>query len=125
MKRFTFLASAFLLVCVSRDAAAQGFINPFVGTTVTSPSAPGSSSKPGFGAALGGIGKIVGFETEIAYYPELLDNTANALAKNKVITFSGNTLIGPTIGARKNMAISPPRITMPNRGSASACACSP
>lgn len=101
MKRFTLIASACLLVCLARDAAAQGFINPFVGTTLTSPSAAGSSSKPGFGIALGSVGKIIGVEAEIAYYPEVLDNAANALAKNKVITFSGNTLIGPTIGPIK------------------------
>jgi hypothetical protein len=34
----------------------------------------------------------------MAYYPEVVDKTANSLAKNRVITFSGNTLIGPTIG---------------------------
>lgn len=104
MKRFTLVGSALLLVCLARDAAAQGFINPFVGTTLTSPSASGSSSKPGFGVAFGRVGRIVGFETEIAYYPEVLDNTANALAKNKVFTFSGNTLIGPTIGPFKAYA---------------------
>ena len=101
MKRITLIASALLLVCLARDAAAQGFINPFVGTTLTSPTSRGSSSKPGFGVALGSVGTIVGFETEIAYYPEVLDNAANGVAKNKVITFSGNTLIGPTIGPIK------------------------
>ena len=91
-----------LLLCVhGRTAAAQGFISPFVGTTITSPSAVGSATKPGFGVAFGGIGGIVGGEAEFAYFPELLDNSANAIAKNKVITFSGNTLIGPTIGPVK------------------------
>src|SRR5580700_2873698 len=101
MKRFTLMAAALVLACLARDAAAQGFINPFVGTTLTSPSAKGSSSKPGFGVAFGSVGKVFGFESELAYYPEVLDNAANALAKNKVITFSGNTLIGPTIGPIK------------------------
>ena len=101
LKRFILITSAFLLVCLARDAAAQGFVNPFVGTTLTSPSISGSSSKPGFGVSFGNVGKIVGVESEIAYYPEVLDNAANALEKNKVITFSGNTLIGPTIGPVK------------------------
>jgi hypothetical protein len=101
MRRLILIASALLLGCSARDAAAQGFINPYIGTTLTSPSAQGSSSKPGFGVALGGIGKIIGVETEIAYYPQLIDNAANSLAKNKVITFSGNTLIGPMIGPVK------------------------
>jgi len=101
MNRFTIVGSALLLLCLARDGAAQAFINPFVGVTLTSPSASGSSSKRGFGVAFGRVGRIVGFESEIAYYPEVLENTANNLAKNKVITFSGDTLIGPTIGPVK------------------------
>jgi hypothetical protein len=101
MRRFVLILVAAGCASLPQAAAAQGFINPFVGTTLTSPTGSGGSSKAGFGVALGALGKIVGGETEIAYYPEVLDNTANALAKNKVITFSGNTLIGPTIGPVK------------------------
>ena len=101
MRRFTTVLFALLLLCLARGAAAQGFVNPFVGTTLTSPSPSGGSSKPGFGVAFGSIGKIVGFETEIAYFPELLDNAANGVAKNKALTFSGNTLIGPMVGPVK------------------------
>jgi hypothetical protein len=101
MKRTTIVLSALLLLGLARDGAAQGFINPFVGTTLTSPSAKGGHSKAGFGVAFGAIGKIVGGETEIAYYPEVIDTTANGLDKSRVITFSGNTLIGPTIGPVK------------------------
>jgi hypothetical protein len=32
---------------------------------------------------------------------EVIDNSANGLAKNRVISFSGDTLIGPTIGRLK------------------------
>jgi hypothetical protein len=101
MNRLTLFATALLLTCGARDARAQIFINPFVGTTLTSPSINSPSSKAGFGVAIGGIGTIIGGETEIAYYPELLNNTSSGLAKNRVITFSGNTLIGPTIGPVK------------------------
>lgn len=101
MKRLTIIATSLALLAGAHDAAAQGFINPFVGTTLSSPSTHGSSSKAGFGVALGNVGTVVGFETEFAYYPEVLDNAANALAKNKVLTFSGNVLIGPTIGPVK------------------------
>jgi opacity protein-like surface antigen len=100
MKLFIVVATL-LLVSAAHEAAAQGFVSPFVDTTLSSPSAVGSSSKPGFGIAFGALGKIIGGETEIAYQPELIDNTANALAKSRVITFSGNTLIGPTIGRVK------------------------
>jgi opacity protein-like surface antigen len=101
MNRFIVLTAALFLCIGARDASAQGFINPFIGTTLSSPTSAGSSTKMGFGVAFGGLGKVVGGETEIAYFPELLDNSANAIAKNKVFTFSGDTLIGPTIGRVK------------------------
>ena len=101
MNRFILLGGTFLVLFAARDAAAQGFISPFVGTTLSSPTATGSSTKPGFGVAFGGLGKFIGGETEIAYYPEVIDNSTNALAKSRVISFSGDTLIGPTIGRVK------------------------
>jgi hypothetical protein len=101
MKRLMLAVPPILFLFLAQDATAQMFVNPFVGTTVTAPTPAGSRSQPGFGVAFGSVKSIVGVETEIAYYPEVLDNTANALAKSKVITFSGNTLIGPTIGPVK------------------------
>jgi hypothetical protein len=101
MRRSYLLAFALLVLGCGNDAAAQGFVSPFLGTTLSSPSSIGSATKPGFGVAVGGIGGIIGGEAEIAYYPELLDNGANAIAKNKVITYSGNVLLGPMIGPVK------------------------
>src|SRR5262245_57646454 len=100
MKKIIF-AAALMLVLPVHDAAAQGFINVFAGTTLSTPSTSGSKSKAGFGIALGGLGKIIGGETEFAYFPEVLDNSANNLSKNKVFTLSGSTLIGPLIGPVK------------------------
>ena len=85
----------------AHDAAAQGFISPFVGTTLTSPSDSGSSTKPGFGVSFGALGGFAGFETEIAFYPEVIDNAANGIAKSRVISISGGTLLGPTLGRVK------------------------
>ena len=93
--------AALVIVSATHDAAAQGFVSPFVDTTLSSPSATGSSSKAGFGMSFGNIGKIVGFETEIGYQPEVIDNSANALAKSRVFIFSGDVLVGPTIGRIK------------------------
>ena len=101
MTRFTLITAVFLVACAAQDAAAQGFVSPFVGTTLTSPSPSGSRSKPGLGIAFGKLGKIVGLDAEIAYYPEVLDAAANGIAKNRVLIFSGDTLIGPTIGPVK------------------------
>ncbi len=100
MLRFVLL-SALLLTLATHDAAAQGFVAPFAGTTLTSPSSRGSSTKPGFGVAFGGLGGIAGFETEIAFYPEVIDNSANGLSKSRVISISAGTLLGPTIGRAK------------------------
>ena len=100
MHRSIFLAVV-LVVFATHDAAAQGFISPFVGTTLTSPSTSGSSTKPGFGIAFGSVGRIVGVESEFAFYPEVIDNSANAIAKSRVISISGGPLIGPTIGRVK------------------------
>ena len=100
MKSFIIIA-ALLVASAAHDARAQGFLNPYVDTTLTSPSATGNSTEAGLGIALGSVGKIVGFETDIAYHPEVIDNSANALAKSHVFTFSGNFLIGPRIGTVK------------------------
>jgi hypothetical protein len=99
--RASTIVATILFVAASHGASAQVFVSPFVDTTLSSPSATGSSSKPGFGFSLGNIGKIIGAETEIGYQPEVIDNTANALAKSRVITLAGNVLIGPTIGRVK------------------------
>jgi hypothetical protein len=83
-------------------AEAQGFlINPFLNTTLTSPSGSGGHTKRGYGVAFGTNGKIFGFETEIAYHPEIIDTTLNTTAKSKVLTFSEDVVIGPTIGRVK------------------------
>jgi hypothetical protein len=95
------LLGLLLIVFAAHDATAQIFINPFVGTTLTSPTSTGSSTKPGYGVTFGGVGRIVGGETEIAYYPEVVDNTANGLAKSKVVSISASMLLGPMMGAVK------------------------
>jgi hypothetical protein len=101
MKRIVIALAVLVALSAARGAVAQTFVNPFVDTTLTSPSARGSSTKPGLGLAFGRVGKIVGTETEVAYHPELIDTSANALAKSRVFTFSQNILIGPTIGRVK------------------------
>jgi len=103
MKRFV-TCCTLLLVCSAHNAWAQGgiYLSPFVGTTLTSPSETGSSTKPGFGAALGSsISSFFSAETEFAYFPEILDNSAEHLSQNKVVTFGANTTIGPRIGPVK------------------------
>jgi len=89
---------ALLTVSAAQKAEAQGFIiNPFFTTTLTSPSGGGGHTKPGVGLAFGTNGKILGLETEIAYHPQIIDTVLDG-PKSKVLTFSGDMIIGPTIG---------------------------
>jgi hypothetical protein len=101
VKRLIFLVMALYLPLVAREASAQVFVSPFVGWTLSSPTPHGKSSRAGYGVSFGVTGKIVGFDTEVAYFPEVINSNANSIAKNKVVTFSADTLIGPTIGAWK------------------------
>ena len=89
------------VVAFPMAARAQTFINPFATVTLTSPSPVGGRSQVGFGVSFGTVGRIIGAEAEVAYYPQVLDNQANGLAKSHVLTFGGSTLIGPKIGPVK------------------------
>jgi hypothetical protein len=84
-----------LVLAGASSASAQLFINPFIGTTLTTPSPSADSSRMGYGVAFGTLGKIVGFDTEIAYYPEIQNSTTEL--KTKSLSFMADTLIGPTI----------------------------
>jgi len=101
MKSLALAVTVVLAGLAPRSASAQIFINPYVDTTLDSPSPTGNGTRAGFGVSFGNAGKIVGFETDLAYQPELVDSTANRLAKSRVIVFSGNVLVGPTIGRIK------------------------
>jgi hypothetical protein len=94
--RAALLGLALIVFAGDRDLAAQGFLNPFIGATLTSPSPLGGRSRTGFGVAFGSIGMIFGGDFEIAYFPEVIDQT-NGVAGSRAITFAGNTLIGPRI----------------------------
>ena len=95
MKRFVTIMVPVLVLAGAGSASAQLFINPFIGTTLTSPSPSADSSRMGYGVAFGTLGKIVGVDTEIAYYPEILNSTT--ALKTKALSFMADTLIGPTI----------------------------
>jgi len=95
-------AAVLLILAAPRSASAQNFfLNPFIDTTLTSPSGSGGASKPGFGISFGTIGKVVGTETEVGFHPQLLDNDANGLGKSRVFMGSQNLLVGPRIAAFK------------------------
>lgn len=97
------------LALSARGASAQGFLNPYIDATFDTPSLHGDGTKPGFGVAFGAAGKIVGFETDLSYYPELIDKSANSLTESSVFTFSGSLLVGPRIG---NISSAAARLTL-------------
>ena len=95
--RLILIGVTLLTFSAAQKAEAQGFIiNPFFTTTLTSPSG-GGHTKPGVGVALGTNRKILSLETEIAYHPQVIDTALDG-SKSKVLTFSGDMIIGPTIG---------------------------
>ena len=95
--RLILIGVTLLTFSAAQKAEAQGFIiNPFFTTTLTSPSG-GGHTKPGVGLAFGTNRKILSLETEIAYHPQIIDTALDG-SKSKVLTFSGDMIIGPTIG---------------------------
>ena len=95
--RLILISVTLLTFSAAQKAEAQGFIiNPFFTTTLTSPSG-GGHTKPGVGVAVGTNRKILSLETEIAYHPQIIDTALDG-SKSKVLTFSGDLIIGPTIG---------------------------
>jgi len=91
------LLLALFVVALPRWSAAEGFISPILDTTVNSPSATANRTSAGFGVAFGRLGKIVGTESEVAYYPELVGDPNSLVLKHRVFTFSQNFIVGPTI----------------------------
>jgi hypothetical protein len=96
------VAVVVLLVSAARDASAQVFISPFIGTTLSSPVPNGHASKMGYGVAFGVLGKIVGFDAEIAYFPEVVNNSA--VNKSKVGRPRDQVLTGGRRRARDTSA---------------------
>ena len=95
--RLILIGVTLLTFSAAQKAEAQGFIiNPFFTTTLTSPSG-GGHTKPGVGLAFGTNRKILSLETEIAYHPQIIDTALDG-SKSRVLTFSGDMIIGPTIG---------------------------
>lgn len=85
-----------VIACLApAPASAQGFVSPFIGTTFNAPNVGSvkNGSQAGFGVDFGGFGKVIGGETDIAYYPKVLDNDVVGLEKSRVFTLSGNVLV--------------------------------
>jgi hypothetical protein len=86
---------------IPRDAAAQGFISPFIGYNFSGnagcPQITNCNDKrTDWGVSFGALGSIVGFEAEFGYtknfFGESVGQTSN------VLTFMGNFMLAPKIG---------------------------
>jgi hypothetical protein len=91
---------AFALLLVPHQAAAQGFITPFVGFNfggdAKCPQVSGCEDKAtNFGLALGSLGRVAGFEEEFAYAKNFF-GTAPGF-ESSVLTVMSNVIIGPKI----------------------------
>src|SRR4051812_7524900 len=92
--------SALLALCVLAGAApahADGFFSPFVGFGFSGDSAACPSltnceeKRLQWGAAIGSVGGVLGFEEEIAYAPDFFGKVAGA--DNSLLTLMSNLMI--------------------------------
>ena len=95
-------AASLLLVFASAPARADGFIVPFVGFNFggdsgNCPSLTACTEKrTNFGASLGSMGSVFGFEEDISYAKNFFGDTPGT--PNSVLSLMSNLLIGVGVG---------------------------
>jgi opacity protein-like surface antigen len=90
-----------ILASVASEAAAQGFISPFVQSNF---GGDAGCVRPmdcehdafGYGVGLGVMGNVLGFEEEVSYTPEFFGNIPGVTSS--VLTLTSNLLVIPNIG---------------------------
>jgi opacity protein-like surface antigen len=100
MKTIVLTVLSLTLLLAPRQAAAQGFITPFVGFDfggdAKCPEISDCEDKTtNFGVAVGTLGPVIGFEEEFAYAKDFF-GTAPGLSSS-VLTVMSNVVIGPKI----------------------------
>jgi hypothetical protein len=85
----------------ARNAAAQGFISPFIGYNFGGdagcPNATNCNDKRvDWGVALGALGSVVGFETEFGYTKDFFGESS--AQTSNVLTVMGNFMLAPKFG---------------------------
>jgi opacity protein-like surface antigen len=90
-----------VLTSVPREAAAQGFISPFVQSTFGGDAGcvqpMNCEHNPfGYGVGLGVTGNVLGFEEEVSYTPDFFGNIPGVTSS--VLTLTSNLLVIPQIG---------------------------
>jgi|SRR4051812_29723211 opacity protein-like surface antigen len=90
-----------ILAAAPREAAAEGFISPFLQTNFG-----GNAGCPrptncddnhlGFGVALGASGNLLGFEEEISYTPNFFGSVPGL--ETSMLTVTSNLMVVPKVG---------------------------
>jgi hypothetical protein len=94
----------------TREARAQGFISPFIGSNFggnvgcrgSGRAGPGIACQDGtlnVGGAVGAMWDLLGFEEEVAYRSNFLGNAPSVGLSSSVVTFMSNAMLAPKIGS--------------------------
>jgi opacity protein-like surface antigen len=94
-------AAAITLVGTARNAAAEGFISPFIGYNFSGDSGCPqitncNDKRIDWGTSFGTVGNLVGFEAEIGYTKNFFGESAGQTSN--VLTFMGNFMLAPKFG---------------------------
>jgi opacity protein-like surface antigen len=84
-----------------REAAAQGFVSPFIGYNFGGQSGCPqitncSDKKTDWGVSFGALGSVVGFEAELGYTKNFFGESS--AQSSDVLTFMGNVMLAPKFG---------------------------
>lgn len=100
-RRWIPILAALIVFGGTRQAAAQGFISPFIGYNFSGdagcPEITNCDDKhTNYGVAFGAIGSVVGFEAELAHTNDFLGASSNQ--STNVLTFMANFMLAPKFG---------------------------
>jgi opacity protein-like surface antigen len=103
IRRFSVLLCIVTVLWIGhpRDAAAQGFISPFIGYNFGGQSGCQqitncNDKRTDWGVSFGVVGSIVGFETEFGYTKNFFGESS--AQTSDVLTWMGNFMLAPKIG---------------------------
>ena len=103
IRRFSAALSLMVLVLIGnpREAAAQGFISPFIGYNFSGDAGCPQitnceDKKTDWGVSFGALGSVVGFEAELGYTKNFFGESS--AQTSNVLTFMGNLMLAPKIG---------------------------
>ncbi|PYR35731.1 MAG: hypothetical protein DMF89_02615 [Acidobacteria bacterium] len=90
-----------VLLVTAQDAAAEGFISPFIGYNFSGDSGCQQitncdDKRTDWGVSFGALGSVVGFEAEVGYTKNFFGEAS--AQTSDVLTFMGNFMLAPKLG---------------------------